>query len=259
MESVLGSVRERFRYLVTRLATDVTEPTTTRTALILAPHPDDETLGCGATISRKRSANTEVHLAIATDGRHSHQSEALTPQALAELRRAELEQAAERLGVPQSAIHWLGFEDGTLIEHQPLLTRRILDLLIELEPQECYVTSAEEPHSDHATIGLAARRAVAELPGTELFEYPIWLWDAWPVQQGRRWASFGSAIRQLLRGRTVRVATDGYSEQKMYALGAHVSQLGRPAEVPDHHLWDGLPATARARAAEPYEIFFRVS
>src|ERR1700691_4831515 len=54
-----------------RTGADVTYATTRRPCLVLAPHPDDETLGVGATIMRKVDAGTPVHLAIATDGSKS--------------------------------------------------------------------------------------------------------------------------------------------------------------------------------------------
>ena len=38
--------------------------------IVVAPHPDDETLGCGATIMQKLAAGTPVHVVIATDGRY---------------------------------------------------------------------------------------------------------------------------------------------------------------------------------------------
>jgi len=50
------------------VARDDTATSAARSALVLAPHPDDETLGCGATILRKRAAGTPVHVLIVTDG-----------------------------------------------------------------------------------------------------------------------------------------------------------------------------------------------
>src|SRR5271157_4034878 len=53
------------RPLLLARATDMTAQTTTRSCLILAPHPDDETLGCGATIMRKLSSGSSVQVVIA--------------------------------------------------------------------------------------------------------------------------------------------------------------------------------------------------
>ena len=40
-----------------------------RRALVIAPHPDDEILGCGGTIARLCAAGVEVHVAIVTRGK----------------------------------------------------------------------------------------------------------------------------------------------------------------------------------------------
>lgn len=54
------------RPLLLSIAEDVTSQTATRSCVVLAPHPDDETLGCGATITRKLVAGTPVMVVIAT-------------------------------------------------------------------------------------------------------------------------------------------------------------------------------------------------
>ena len=53
------------RQLLLSRAEDMTPETATRSCLVLAPHPDDETLGCGATIMRKLAAGTSVQIVIA--------------------------------------------------------------------------------------------------------------------------------------------------------------------------------------------------
>ena len=65
----LESVRRTVRSALRTVARDETSTTGTRSALVLAPHPDDETLGCGATILRKVAAGTPVHVLVVTDGR----------------------------------------------------------------------------------------------------------------------------------------------------------------------------------------------
>ena len=71
-----------------RRAVDETLGAAGRSCLVLAPHPDDETLGVGALIARKRAAGTRVRVLVVTDGRGSHVSSVLDPDALAAVRRA---------------------------------------------------------------------------------------------------------------------------------------------------------------------------
>ena len=236
-----------------RLARDVTAATAVRSALVLAPHPDDETLGCGATILRKVAAGATVTLVVVTDGRHSHRGAGIGPGGLAELRRGELAEAAKRLRLPAGAVRWAGFEDGALSAREPDLTRAVQHLVDELRPDEVYATSALEPHPDHAALGRAARAAAGP---AVLFEYPVWLWRSWPLQRGARLRStVDAAVRVAGRG-AVKVRTGEYLAGKLHALDAHDSQLRRPARLPDSVPWAVLPQSVLDAAAAPAELFF---
>jgi LmbE family N-acetylglucosaminyl deacetylase len=58
--------RSFFAFLLSR-AEDFTSQTATRSCLVLAPHPEDETLDCGATVLRKLAAGATVHVVTAAD------------------------------------------------------------------------------------------------------------------------------------------------------------------------------------------------
>src|SRR5687767_3222241 len=99
-QPVKGVLAGLWRAAVSGAARDETAVSTTRRLLVLAPHPDDETIGCGATILRRRAAGTAVRVVVATDGRLSHRSAEVTPDELARIRAAEFREACSRLGVP---------------------------------------------------------------------------------------------------------------------------------------------------------------
>ncbi|MFC8682194.1 PIG-L deacetylase family protein [Microbacterium ureisolvens] len=239
-----------------RRARDVTDAAARRSAVILAPHPDDETLGCGATIIRKVRAGSAVTVVMVTDGRHSHRSSAIGPAELAALRRGELVEAVARLGLPAEAVRWVDIEDGAVAASEDRLTEVIGDLLRTLRPDELYATTAEDPHPDHAAVGRAARRAAAATTGVALLEYPIWLWGIWPLRPGRRWRSLVEAIGRVTTNRAVSVRCAEFADQKMHALQAHASQLRRPSEIPPGEDWHVLPPTVLAAAADAQEVFF---
>jgi LmbE family N-acetylglucosaminyl deacetylase len=252
MERVRGWVRGA----MLRAARDVTEATAGRSALVLAPHPDDETLGCGATILRKRAAGTTVTVAVVTDGRHSHRSPHVTPDQLAELRRGELGEAVARLGLTPDALRTGGFVDGELAAREDELVGYVAGLLKELAPDEVYTTSADEAHPDHAALGRAARRAAAAADQpVRLLEYPVWLWGSWPLSRGRRLGSTADAAGRLLRRRVTKVRVDGYRADKLHALDAHRSQLVRPEMVPADADWPVLPRHVLAAAGDRAELF----
>lgn len=260
---VLAPILVRLRRLAIARARDITTEVTSRPALVLAPHPDDETLGCGGVILRKLAAGTPVTVVVVADGRHSHRSPAIPPERLRDLRAAEMDECARRLGLPADAVRQLGFEDQTLEHHEDELVEIIAKLVAELEPAEVYVTGQFESHRDHAALGRAARRALRRRGvAPALMEYPIWLWtQLWygsdePLSRRIRTAAAGAAVVLQLR-RAVAVSTHGTSARKLHALAAHASQLARPARVPDPDPWPVLPPVLLDAAADRVEIFLR--
>lgn len=252
---MISSLRRTARLAIRASARDVTAATASRSALVLAPHPDDETLGCGATILRKVAHGTQVTVAVLTDGSGSHHSPTIRPDRLTALRHAEMAEAARRLHLPGGAVRWGGFRDGELASFEDEAVGFIAGLITELQPEEVYATSAEEPHPDHAALGRAARRAVAAVAGVTLLEYPVWLWGAWPLQAGDRIGSGLDAAAIVLGRRAQRVRSEEYASAKLHALDAHNTQLRRPSFVPADEEWAVLPPPVLHAASAPEELF----
>lgn len=88
-----------------------------KTVIVFAPHPDDETMGCGGTIAKKISEGFEVIIVSLTDGRHAF-SKVLginvnpNPEDVKRLRREELIKAATILGVSITNLFFLDYEDN---------------------------------------------------------------------------------------------------------------------------------------------------
>src|SRR6516162_8984008 len=140
------------RPLLLSRAEDMTAQTATRSCLVLAPHPDDETLGCGATIMRKLAAGTSVQIVIATDGRYWPPKTKLSADALAEMREEEAHRAGAILGLPCEHIAFLRFEDGRLADHPVLVFDFLLDIFENLAREEFCVPSIIDPHPDHRVL-----------------------------------------------------------------------------------------------------------
>ena len=257
--SSVTRARSMARSAIRRTAHDATERASGRSALIIAPHPLDETLGCGLTIRRKVAAGSRVTILVVTDGRHSHASRAMTPDELAALRRAEMQEAARRLGLAAESVRYAGLEDGTVTVYEDGLVKTITELVTEVRPDEVYATCVEEPHPDHSATGRAARRAVTavDTPVT-LLEYPVGLWQSWPLRRRDVVRSSTDAAGRALRRRAVVVRAGDNLTAKWHALQAHSSQLYRPRGVPAEEPWPGLPRPVLSAAADRYELFFPV-
>jgi LmbE family N-acetylglucosaminyl deacetylase len=233
------------RFLLSR-AEDVTSQTATRSCVVLAPHPDDETLGCGATIMRKLAAGTPVTVVIATDGRHSHHSSEVSANALVEIRQEEARRAGAVLGLARENIIFLDFEDGRLAEHRRLLRNRLADILDSSTPEEIFVSSIIDTHPDHRVLAELGRELAHARSDRfpVLYEYPIWFWDP------RIWR-----VKHLLGLRTRIVQTENFLMRKREAIAAYRSQVTN---------WTGEPNGATLRQGflrqfqQPEETFFEV-
>src|SRR6185437_8969291 len=81
-------------------------------ALLLAPHPDDETLGGGGLIAECCALGRELHVLVVTDGTGSHAgSRAWRAERLLALREQEARQAVGELGLAAERIGFLGLRD----------------------------------------------------------------------------------------------------------------------------------------------------
>jgi LmbE family N-acetylglucosaminyl deacetylase len=123
--------------------------------LVLAPHADDETLGCGGALILHARRGDPVQIVVVTDGAKGDRR-GLTRNLVA-ARRREASRAAAVLGVP--APEFWDFPDGALTGARGL-TRRISALLEDFRPRVLYRPGTDDPHPDHRALGRAVERAL---------------------------------------------------------------------------------------------------
>ena len=134
--------------------------------LVIAPHPDDEVLGCGGTMAKLAAGGCEIHVAVVTEGRPpAYSSERIA------LVRQEAEAAHARLGV--HATHWLGQPAAGLFETPHSQVNAALQTIVShLEPQVMLIPFVGDMHLDHQMVFLsslvAARPHQAAYPPTIL-------------------------------------------------------------------------------------------
>ncbi|MEO6325022.1 MAG: PIG-L family deacetylase [Thermoanaerobaculia bacterium] len=125
--------------------------------LVVAPHPDDETAGCGGTLMAHVAAGDEVHALFVTDGRRSR-ALGLAPDEMAARRRDEARGAVGALGL--SGHTWLGLREGEweLAQGQPLLSGS----LKAFRPDVVYAPSRFDFHPEHVRTAFALGSVLAD-------------------------------------------------------------------------------------------------
>lgn len=141
--------------------------------LVVAPHPDDETIGCGGVIALHRAQGDEVHVAVVSDGDRGDPEGRYPRDGYVELRREECRRAARVLGVAEPV--FLGFRDQELARAAEL-GRALATLLERLRPATVYHPPALEMHPDHHAVGAAMTALASRLSfAPRLFAYETWV------------------------------------------------------------------------------------
>jgi LmbE family N-acetylglucosaminyl deacetylase len=207
---------------------------------VVSPHPDDETLGLGATMAALSAAGVDVQVVSVSDGEAAYPGS--PPDArrqLKALRRNEVRRSAQLLGIAEPIS--LGLPDGELSRREHELTDRIAALLSDFPAGRwCAATWRGDGHPDHEAVGRAAAAAAA-LTGAVLMEYPVWMWH---------WARPHDSAVPWSRARRV-VLTDQMLNTKRSAVECFSSQT-RPTR-------DGftvLPPAVIRRALTVGEVVF---
>lgn len=112
--------------------------------LVVAPHPDDETLGVGATLLKHKAAGDQLYWLIMTDMTGDpHYAEVLQQQ-----RKQEIASVAKQYGFQETI--QLPFPPARL-DHPPMadVVGRVADVISTIRPSTVYVVHRGDAHSDH--------------------------------------------------------------------------------------------------------------
>ena len=219
--------------LFTQQAT-VSEPGSGK-VVVLAPHMDDETLGCGGTIARHVQAGARVTVVFLTDGRYGRSYAGMT-EAERDLRQTEF--IGIRKSEAQCAGSVLGVQSLLFLDAEDLrlrMDRRVPGLLraiLQREQPHCvYLPSFLEQHCDHRAANGVLLAAVA---GSGLqFEcrgYEVWTplipncvvrIDATVELKKRALACYQSQLAQMQYVH----ATLGLNAHRSLALGGNAGEF----------------------------------
>jgi len=198
--------------------------------VVVAPHPDDETLAVGGLIAAQRARGVDVTVLAVTDGENAYRQN----QGLAELRREEQLCALERLGVPRRKVIRLGFGDSHVAGHEQELIERLRPFITE--GAQVVAPWPRDFHPDHEACGRASQLLAREAKAT-LISYLFWTWH-----RGSIATLSGTRLHKFVLSEEAMTA-------KREALACHESQLNHSPEpeiLPGHLLWP---------ARLPFEVF----
>jgi len=149
--------------------------------LVVAPHPDDEALGCGGTIAARCAAGHTVAIVFMTDGERAFAEvlgihEHPTPKELAAIRRREAHAAAAALGVPASCLYRLGLPDSGLADVAEEALRALAQVVDGLaRVDELFAPHPADGHPDHrATWGIVEAALDRLVVTPRVCHYLIW-------------------------------------------------------------------------------------
>lgn len=213
--------------------------------LVIAPHQDDETLGCGGLLATAARLGLRPRLAYLTDGGASHVGSPSWPaKRLVRARRLEALRAAGTLGLGASDVRFLGWSDAHPVAPGQPRYARTLDTLARwarsFAPRGLWTSWPNERHCDHAAAGRLAITLADHLALRPMvMDYLVWGWTEATLANVRQtaWALDCPATVSVRRR----------------ALACHRTQLGEV--IADARRGFQIPPRLAALTARPTEVY----
>jgi len=218
-------------------------------AVVIAPHPDDETFGAGGMIAMKKQAGVPVHVIFLTEGSASHANCCtIAPEKIGRIRREQSIEAAACLGLESDGLVWVGLRDGKIpvegadgFENAVIIISEQFD---EIAPAEIYCPYPHDGLPDHEAASMIVRHAVLRAKRSfEIIYYTTWAWynTPSPINQFFDWKN----------GWTL--DTDRVLDRKASAMSRYLDNSRAPCGWP---YCGRLPAALVDGFRKPTEIFF---
>jgi LmbE family N-acetylglucosaminyl deacetylase len=214
--------------------------------VVLAPHPDDDVLGCASLIARA-AQRMPVTVVYVTDGAASHRgSAAYPPERLRAVRHDEARRGLHALDPRVHAV-FLDWPDGRVPRAGDPAAAPLIAALREHIPLAADVAVAvpwrRDHHADHVAVATLADAVLCDRPRAARIEYTVWL------------GILGDAADepQAGEGRTIELDARPWMSGKRAAIAEHRSQLGSLITDADEAFV--LPEALLERALGPVERY----
>jgi len=190
--------------------------------IVFAPHPDDETLGCGGTIAKKISEGYEVLIVFMTDGRNALKPFGIasgpSPGEMKEIREKEAIRAARILGVKEEKLFFLHIEEGSLEKSKEKTQEKVTEILNKTSPVEVYFPHRLDFNPDHRLTNSIIRNCLAKL-NLHPCEYQYIF-----ARRYDRVGSLKETILDLIKHHIVRIDISNFLPLKIVAMKEYRSQ-----------------------------------
>jgi LmbE family N-acetylglucosaminyl deacetylase len=217
-----------------------------RPSIVVAPHPDDESLACGGLIAEACRQGLRGKVVIVSDGVGSHpNSKAYPPDRLKVLREGEARRAGVELGLKPEDMLFLGLPDR-FVPSEGEEAERAIDVIAdcarEMGARSLFVSWRHDPHCDHQASYRIARAVQRRVEVLRVFEYVVWGHTLPPLTEV-----------DPISGFRIQVGKEAL-EKKRRAIAAHRSQT--TDLIDDDPEGFRFAQSGLARFDLPYEFFF---
>jgi N-acetylglucosamine malate deacetylase 1 len=142
-----------------------------QSVLVVAPHQDDEAIGCGGSLALQARSGKLASIVILQDGGDEHESLGITRVAMREIRNAESRRCAALLNLdPPVFLNHL-----ELTDELPAAVKEVLGLLRERKVDAIFVPFVLDGHPDHRAANYIVATALKEIPwNVRVLGYEVW-------------------------------------------------------------------------------------
>ena len=191
-------------------------------SLIIAPHPDDETFGCGMLIAKLSKKKIPFIVVIVSDGDASH-AQCGRKHVLREIstqRKLDALKALEKLGCPNENVVFLDFPDGSLERMEGEVERYVDEIINRFNSQnnegiaQIFVPSSFDAWEDHlavTNIGMI----LGKKHKISVYYYCTWMYMYAPCQ----------VIKSILVGDVTCINDKNYFLKKKQAIQHYLSSI----------------------------------
>jgi N-acetylglucosamine malate deacetylase 1 len=139
-----------------------------RRILVIAPHPDDECLGCGGTLAQL-APSCDINVVLVTNGDGGGE----LPAGTSDTRKSEMDKAVRALGIASPVIHF-DEPDGRFAD-SARFRAALADVAARLQPDWVFLPWLHDSHTDHSRIARASSAVLARGTVDLLLYYETWV------------------------------------------------------------------------------------